>query len=74
MGGLLGAFVYMLVYGDLKSTFLFQKILGGKVTLVDTGVSKYTYLLENLSASYVAAFIAIIFIIIAFILPNTKKD
>ncbi len=73
-GGLIGAFVYMLVYGDLKGTLLFNKILGGKTTLANTGVEKYNSLLESIPAIYVAGGIAIVLIAIAFILPARKME
>jgi uncharacterized membrane protein YedE/YeeE len=71
VGGLVGAFIYMLSYASLKGTFLFDKILGGKTTLVDTG--KYHSLIEGTSASTVAIIIAIVLIVIAFALPKNKE-
>lgn len=71
-GGLLGAFVFTLVYGMLKATFLFDK-LGGKATLADTTNSKYPVLIDNVPAIAVAGGIALVFIVIAFLLPAPKK-
>lgn len=73
LGGLLGAFVYMVIYGDIKDTVLFDKLFDGKATLVDTGVSTYHILIEGVSTMSVAGGLAILFIIIAFILPASKK-
>jgi uncharacterized membrane protein YedE/YeeE len=70
VGGLVGAFIYMLSYASLKGTFLFDKILGGKTTLANTG--KYNSIIEGSSASTVAIVIAIVIIIIAFVLPKNK--
>ncbi len=71
-GGLLGAFVFMLIYGMLKDTFLFTS-LGGKVTLVETGNHKYSALIEGISAMPIVGGISAVFILIAFLLPLPKK-
>ncbi|PIE45925.1 MAG: hypothetical protein CSA44_01255 [Gammaproteobacteria bacterium] len=72
-GGLLGAFTFMVVYAALKGTLLFDK-LGGKATLANTGNDKYPVLIDNVPAIAVAGSIALIFIIIAFLLPAPKSD
>ncbi len=74
VGGLLGAFVFTLMYGDLKGTFLFDKILGGKTTLANTGIDKYNVILDSFSAVYVAGAIAVVLIIISFLLPSRVKN
>jgi len=71
-GGLLGAFAYMLMYASLKSSFLFNK-LGDKITLATTGNEKFAALLSGLPAVVVAGFIAIVFVAIAWKLPDNKK-
>lgn len=71
-GGLLGAFAYMLIYASLKSSFLFNG-LGGKITLATTGNDKFAALLPGLPAIVVAGFIAIIFMAIAWKLPDNEK-
>ncbi len=71
-GGLLGAFAYMLMYASLKSSFLFNK-LGDKITLATTGNEKFAVLLPNLPAIVVAGSIAIVFMAIAWKLPDNKK-
>lgn len=53
VGGLLGAFIYTLLYGSLKTTFLFDS-LGGKATLAATGSSKYIALLPSAPAFVIA--------------------
>ncbi len=73
-GGLIGAFLFMLVYGSIKNTALFDKLFGGKATLANTGVEKYTTLIENVPASYVAGGIALLFIALAFALPEKLED
>lgn len=70
LGGLLGAFLFTLLYESLKQTILFDKLFGGKATLVDTGVDKFTALIPSLPSIAVAGGIAVLFIIIALILPR----
>jgi len=72
-GGLVGALVFTLMYGSLKKTFLFNE-LGGKSTLADTGNEKYATLLPSVPALAVAGAIAIVFIVIACLLPSKKTD
>jgi len=74
LGGLLGAFVFMLMYGDLKGGMLFDKLFGGKATLANTGIEKYTALIENVSATYVAGGIAVVLMLIAMMLPTRKTN
>jgi hypothetical protein len=74
LGGLIGAFVFMLVYGTLKDTALFDKLLGGKATLANTGVENYTTLINSIPATYVAGGIAVLFIALAFLLPERTED
>ncbi len=71
LGGLLGAFVFTLGYGMIKDGFLFNS-LGGKVTLVATGSAKYGALLVDVPALAVAGGIAVVFIVIAFLLPSRR--
>jgi uncharacterized protein len=73
VGGLLGAFVFTLLYASLKNTFLFTD-LGGKVTLAATGNAKFASLLPSISGIVIAGGIAVIFLIIAFILPKKQQD
>ena len=73
LGGLAGAFAYTLVYGSLGPTLLFNEIAGGKATLAETGIEKYTTLIPSVPAIVIAGAIAIVFIFIAWKLPD-KKD
>jgi uncharacterized membrane protein YedE/YeeE len=68
-GGLLGAWLYILRHGQLQTTFLFQE-LGGKATLATTGNPKFTTLLPGLPPLLIAGGIAVVFIIIAWKLPD----
>jgi hypothetical protein len=74
LGGLVGAWIFIGIYGSLASTALFEKIGGGKATLAETGMAKYTALLPALPALAVAGSIAIIFILIAWKLPQGNRD
>lgn len=74
IGGLTGAFLFMIVYGSINSSVLFDKLLGGKTTLVDTSIDKYGSLIDSsVPALFVAGGIAILFISLAFLLPNHSK-
>ena len=69
-GGLLGAFLYTLVYGSIKETWLFDKIAGGKVMLA-TGSDKFEPLLPMIPGTVLAGTIGIVFMLIAWKLPKT---
>lgn len=71
LGGLVGAFIFTLIYGVVKDGFLFDK-LGGKVTLATTGNEKYPALFGDIPALALAGGIAVAFIVIAFLLPSKK--
>jgi uncharacterized membrane protein YedE/YeeE len=73
LGGLVGAFLYTLVHASLASTFLFDKIAGGKATLAQTEVEKYNALAPSLSPLIVAGGLGLAFIVIAFVLPLRKE-
>lgn len=72
LGGLIGAGIFTLIYGWLKSTFpsLYDSIAGGKTTLADTGVDKFQGLFESIPSLVIAGTIAIIFMIGAWKLPK----
>jgi uncharacterized membrane protein YedE/YeeE len=72
LGGLVGAFIFMISFGAIKGTALFNK-LGGKITLAVTGNEKFQALLPNVSGLLVAGIIALAFIIIAWFLPDEIK-
>lgn len=71
VGGLTGAFIYMSIYKFLENTFLFNN-LGGKTTLAVTNHVSFPALLSNIPGIIVASIISIIFIIVAWKLPNKK--
>lgn len=71
-GGLVGAFIYMLLFEYIKPTILFES-LGGKITLAVTGNEKFQPMLTETSGLLIAGIIAIIFISIAFVLAKFEK-
>lgn len=68
-GGLLGALLYTLVYGSIKETWLFDKVAGGKVMLA-AGSEKFEPLLPMIPGTLLAAAIGIVFMLIAWKLPE----
>lgn len=71
LGGLAGAFIYMLVFGNIMNSALFNKIAGGEVTLATTGNKGYPALIGT-NGLVVALIFSIIFILISWILPSKK--
>ena len=69
IGGLLGALLYTLVYSSIKGTWLFDKIAGGKVMLA-TGSDKFAPLLPMIPGTLLAMIIGIVFMLIAWKLPD----
>ncbi len=72
IGGLLGAFAYMLAYGWLETNaaFLFEKIAGGDVSLAATGNEKYAALVTSVNGNVLGAAIGAAFVLVAFLLPQ----
>ena len=68
-GGLVGALIYTLVYGSIKGSWLFNTIAGGKVMLA-TGSDKFQALLPMIPGTLLAAVIGILFMLIAWKLPD----
>lgn len=77
LGGLVSALLFTLVYGWLKAnTSLFTAVVDttkGKVTLADTGVSKFGALID-LSPTLVAGVIGIALIAVAVLLPKGQRS
>lgn len=71
LGGLLGAAAYMLSYGTIAKSWLFEKLLGGKSTLADT--SAYPALLDY-SGLLVALAVALGLLLVAFVLPARLRQ
>ena len=72
LGGLVGAGLYTLMFGVLKSTFLMQPLYGGKTTLVQTG--EYQAILTTSPGWAVAIGIGVALIGVAAVLPDTSSN
>jgi len=71
LGGLVGAGIFMLMYGALAETAVFNSLLGGKVTLSQTG--KYEALVSGLNGALLAVIIAAGFIVLSIKLPRSLR-
>lgn len=69
IGGMVGAWLYMITYPVFKGTFLLDKILGGKVTLARTPRDSYAVLLDKIPGIIPALIVALVIGIIAWRLP-----
>jgi uncharacterized membrane protein YedE/YeeE len=70
LGGLVGAFIFMMIYSFIKDGVLFEKLFGGKATLVMTSNEKVVAILPDMSALIVSGVLSVSFIAIAFLLPK----
>ena len=68
IGGLVGAGLFTVRYGSMKGSFLLDKILGGKSTLVVTGES--SALVEATWSPYIAIGVALVMLAVAKALPD----
>lgn len=73
VGGLIGAFLYMICHSVIRTTFLFYAISEGTVTLANTGNTRFVSLLPQVPSIYIAGGIAVLCIIIAILLPPAKR-
>lgn len=71
LGGLVGAFGYMVTYPFWKAAGLLDPILGGKTTLAATGNEAYGALMGGVPGWLVALVIGVVFVVIAWALPST---
>ena len=76
LGGLVGAWVYVLMFGWLESnmSWLFDPIAGGKVSLAVTGNDAFPALIDSVNGTVVAGIIAILFMGGAALLPNKLRN
>lgn len=70
LGGLLGAFAYMLTYADVKATGVLDSILGGKSTLGQIEGADYPALLPGVSGDWLGLAVGVAFVLIAILLPE----
>jgi uncharacterized membrane protein YedE/YeeE len=72
LGGLAGAAIFMVMYEPLSHSWLYENILGGKVTLAQT--AKYEAILGGVNGSIVAVVVGIALILIAYKLPDKMRE
>ena len=72
LGGLVGAYLYMLAYARIQGTALLENILGGKVTLALTPDPSYPALLGGIPGVIPALIVAVIIGIVAWKLPGRR--
>ncbi|UUX51143.1 YeeE/YedE family protein [Nisaea acidiphila] len=69
LGGLAGAFGYMVTYADVKASGMLDKILGGKATLGNIAGTSYPVLMD-IPGELVGLVLGAAFIAIAWFLPD----
>lgn len=74
LGGLCGAFLFILAYSKLEGTFLLERILGGEVTLALTPNDSYQALIKGVPGIAVALFVALVLGIISWKLPGRDSQ
>ena len=72
LGGLVGAYLYMLAYAQLQGSFLLEKILGGNVMLALTPDRSYPALIDGIPGIVPALIIAIAIGVVAWRLPGRR--
>ncbi len=72
LGGLMGAYLYMIAYAHLQGTFILKKILGGNVTLALTPDLSYPALINGIPGVIPALVVAVILGLIAWKLPGKR--
>ncbi len=70
LGGLLGAFAYMVTYPAWKASGLLDHILGGKTTLAVTGNDAYGAVLTGVPGWLVALVVGLALVVVAWALPD----
>ena len=73
IGGLCGAYIYMLVYSKFKETFLLENILGGKVTLALTPHESFKALIAGAPGIIIAVIVALALGFVAWRLPGKNS-
>lgn len=73
VGGLAGAFAYMLSYAAVKQTGLLESLFGGKTTLGAVTGTDYPFLFEGVPGEWLGIAIGAVFVLIAIVLPRTLR-
>jgi len=74
LGGIAGAFFYMMTYAILAPTFLMRNILGGKVTFAQLPHAGYSGIIHGSYSIIAGLGIAILFFLAAWKLPDEKNE
>ncbi|MEQ9618474.1 MAG: YeeE/YedE thiosulfate transporter family protein [Deltaproteobacteria bacterium] len=72
IGGLGGAFMYILVHGRVSSTGIFKWILAGDSTIAFTPNPDYPVIVDSIPGVATALVIAVVFTLIAWMLPKSS--
>jgi len=72
LGGLVGAALFMVMYGPFSGAGLFHGLLGGKVTLAQAG--KFKALIGGAAGTLAAVVIGFVFIILSAKLPASLRN
>jgi len=73
LGGVVGAAAYMATFAWVESTGVLDSILGGKATLGAIEGTSYPALMPDLSGELVGIVVGVVFIAIAFLLPDSLR-
>jgi uncharacterized membrane protein YedE/YeeE len=81
IGGLAGAFIYILVHGHLRmadsqgmTVGLMRYILGGKSTVAVTANPNFPIIIDSIPGVWVALCIAVVFALVAWGLPKSASE
>jgi len=73
VGGLVGAAAYMGSFAWVETTGLLASVLGGKATLGAIAGTDYPALMPGVSGELIGMILGVVFIAIAFLLPNSLR-
>ena len=73
VGGLCGAYIYMLIYSKFKGSVLLEDILGGKVTLAATPNESFSAIITGVPGLVVALIVALALGLAAWRLPGKSS-
>ncbi len=70
IGGLVGAFAYMVTYPAVKATGILDDIAGGSATLAPIAGTNYPALISSLPGEWLGLFLGLALVLIAALLPD----
>ena len=74
LGGLFGAYIYMIIYSKFKGQAIMEKVLGGKVTLAVTPNESFSAIITSVPGLVVVLIAALALGLIAWRLPENKAN